>query len=317
MLKNVKFFDDKVYNQNESLNLKIYIWNLTHGGKTRSKDEYRIQRKGKRLEQTPNFETLVLGWWEDVGVFAGFDIRKRRSVLAKSPSVQISKSTLGKALINGFATHIRGNDEIAVAFRPEFFVDYVTNIESIHNFGESALDVKNLENVIEKTSDETIVINDSDIEQISVPRQSVARTVTQKVRQAGFKRRVLTAYSHQCAFCSIQLKLIDAAHIVPVAQPDSTDFTSNGIALCPLHHRAYDNSLITINENYETLINEDKFNKLKTIGHDGGMKKFIDDLRPIIHIPPAKNECPNTNYINQANNLRGWQNSKFTIKNTA
>lgn len=180
------------------------------------------------------------------------------------------------------------DDEIAVAFRPDFFVDYVTNLESIHNFGESALDVKTLENVVEKTSDETFNINDADIEQISIPRQSVARTVTQKIRQAGFKRRVLTAYSNQCAFCSIQLKLIDAAHIVPVAQPDSTDFTSNGISLCPLHHRAYDNSLITINENYETLINEDKLDNLRTIGHDGGMKKFIDDLRPIIHIPPAK-----------------------------
>lgn len=275
MLKNVKFFDNKIDNQNESLNLKIYIWNLTHGGKTRSKDEYRIQLKGRSLEQTPNFKTLVLGWWEDVGVFAGFDVRKRSNVLAKSPSVQISKSALGKALTNGFATHVRGNNEIAVAFRPEIFVDYVTNLESIHNFGESALDVKNLEDVIEKTSDEIFVINNSEIEQISVPRQSIARTVTQKIRQAGFKRRVLTAYSNQCAFCSIQLKLIDAAHIVPVAQPDSTDFTSNGIALCSLHHRAYDNSLITINENYETLINEDNLNNLRAIGHDGGMKNLL------------------------------------------
>lgn len=314
--KKVKLFDNFIYKENKSVNLKIYIWNLTHGGKTRNEDEYRIQLKGKRLEQTANTKTLVLGWWDDVGVFAGFDVRKRGSVLAKSPSVQISKSALRKAISNGFATHIRGNDEIAVAFRPDFFVNYIQNLEDIHNLGESATDLQILEDVIEKVSDESIIVNDADIEQINVARRAVVRTVLKKLRQSGFDQRVFTAYRNQCAFCSIQLDLLDAAHIIPVAQPDSTDFTSNGIALCTLHHRAYDKHLITFNDKYETLINEDRLNKLKAIRHDGGMKKFIADLRPIIHIPPSINDRPNINYVNRANHLRGWQNSKFITKNT-
>lgn len=309
-------FDIRIYKDNESINLKIYIWNLTHGGRTRSEDEYRIQLKGKRLEQTANTKTLVLGWWDDVGVFSGFDIRKRGSTLAKSPSVQISKSALRKATLNGFATHIRGNDEIAVAFRPDFFVDYVQNLEDIHNLGESVADLQILENAIEKISDETIVINDADTAQISVPRRTVSRTLMQKIRQAGFDQRVFTAYGNQCAFCPIQLNLLDAAHIVPVREPDSTDFTSNGIALCALHHRAYDRTLITFNDKYETLINEDRLNYLRAIGHDGGMKKFIDELRPIIKVPPTINDRPNINYVNRANKLKGWHNVKFVIKQT-
>ena len=54
-------FEIRIYNENESLNLKIYIWNLTHGGKTRSEDEYRIQLKGKHLEQNADSmrQTLI------------------------------------------------------------------------------------------------------------------------------------------------------------------------------------------------------------------------------------------------------------------
>ncbi len=40
--------------------------------------------------------------------------------------------------------------------------------------------------------------------------------------------------------------------------------------------------------------------KLKEIGFDGGMDKFIKDLRPIINVPPAVSDRPNTNFIKEA-----------------
>jgi hypothetical protein len=47
--------------------------------------------------------------------------------------------------------------------------------------------------------------------------------------------------------------------------------------------------------------------KLKEIGFDGGMYKFIKDLRPIINVPPAINDRPNIAFVAEANKLRGWK----------
>lgn len=45
--------------------------------------------------------------------------------------------------------------------------------------------------------------------------------------------------------------------------------------------------------------------KLKEIGFDGGMDKFIKDLRPIISVPPSISDRPNVAFIKEANKLRG------------
>jgi len=301
----------QIYNEDSSLKLKIYIWNLTHGGYPRSEDEYRIQSKVARFEQAAGYKTLILGWWEDVGVFAGFDIRKHSGAIGYSSSIQVSRTSLLKAARNDFSAHDKGNEELAIAFRPEFFIDYVLNLEKLHDFGESAQDLETLETVVEKTTeDEDFQVNNEDLEEVSEPRKKVIQTVTKKVRQAGFKRRVLTAYSNKCAFCSVQLKLIDAAHILPVAHEESTDYTSNGMALCALHHRAFDNALITINDEYETLVSRNKISDLKAIAHDGGLDNFIENLRPQIELPPSVNDRPHSTFIVKANELRGWKSNK-------
>ena len=301
-----------MYSEGESYGLRIYIWNLTHGGKTRSRDEYRIQVKVDRFEQVSGQKTLVLGWSDELGVFAGFDVRKHSGRLGYSSSIQVSLETLRKATINGISAHDKGNREVAVAFLPEFFADYVRNLELLHDFGESAQDLSALETVLEQVADEEQVFDEGEIDRFSVKRRTVVRTITQRVREASFQRRVLTAYSSQCAFCSLQLKLVDAAHIVPVAQEDSTDETSNGMTLCSLHHRAYDNALITIDESFQTLVNRRKMDYLRDIGHDGGMEQFVRNLRPIIYLPPAARDRPHRDYIRQSNQLRGWPRTQAT-----
>lgn len=305
-------FTIRMYGEGESHAFRIYSWNLSHGGKTRSRDEYRIQVKVDRFQQVSGQKTLVLGWSDDLGVFAGFDVRKHSGRLGYSSSIQVSLETLRRATINGISAHDKGNREVAVAFLPEFFADYVRNLEPLHDFGESAQDLNSLENVLEQVADEERVFDEGEINRFGAQRRIVVRIITQKVREASFKRRVLTAYNSQCAFCSLQLKLVDAAHIVPVAQEGSTDDTSNGLTLCSLHHRAYDNALITIDESFQTLVNRRKMDYLRSIGHDGGMERFIDNLRPVIHIPPAVRDRPNAANVRQANQLRGWTRPQST-----
>ncbi len=294
----------KIYNSDESYLVRIYIWNLTHGGgEMRPADEYRIQITGvDHFEQNAGEKTLILGWWNEVGVFAGFDFNKHNGALGASPSIQIREDALGDALLNGFAPSVKENEEIAIAFRPDFFVSYVENLGDLHAFGTSQSDLK----VLEEVASNPLEVNAKVIEQATVPRQTVLLQVAKKVRDASFKARVLNAYGNACAFSGTQLKLVDAAHILPVSAEGSTDDTANGIAISALYHRAYDRGLITFNEKYEVLFNAQKLSVLKEIALDGGVDAFLGSLRPIINVPPATNDRPHVGYIAQANEMRGW-----------
>lgn len=294
----------KIYRRDESYKIRIYVWNLTHGGGAmRPADEYRIQITGvNQFEPELTGETLILGWWREGEVFAGFDYNKHMGALGFSPSIQIREQALRKAHINGVAPWEKDNQEIAIAFRPDFIGEYVRNLESLHSFGESKQDF----DVFEEVTDNPNEVNDSEIATVAIERQIAVVSVKNKIRDNSFKSRVLTSYKNKCAFCGVQLKLIDAAHIVPV-QHDGTDETSNGIALCALHHRAFDRNLVTFNTDYQILTNKGQFHKLTEIGLDGGAEKFIDDLRAVINLPPTISDRPHVDYINFANEIRGWR----------
>ena len=160
--------------------------------------------------------------------------------------------------------------------------------------------------MLEEVAAKPLEINTKSLENVSKQRQTVIAEVAKKLRDASFKARVLNAYSNKCAFSGLQLKLVDAAHILPVSSELSTDETANGIALSSLYHRAYDRGLVTFNDKYQTIVNETKMKQLREIGFDGGMDEFIKGMRPIINLPPAVNDRPNANFILEANKLRGW-----------
>lgn len=294
----------KVYNEVESYLLRIYIWNLTHGGGVaRAADEYRIQITGvTRFEQREGEKTLILGWWENVGVFAGFDFSMHNNILGASPSIQIKELNLRNALINGFSPCDKGNGEIAIAFRPDFFGDYVRDLENLHNLGETHHDIELVEQIVNGD----IEINSVAVNALPERRQQTLTLVNKKLREKDFAKRVLTAYGNQCAFSGIQLKLVDAAHILPVSIEISTDETSNGIALSALYHRAFDRGLVTLNDQYQIIVHSQKLNMLRELGFDSGTKQFLKQLRPVIIVPPAINDRPNVNFIREANRLRGW-----------
>ncbi len=68
-----------------------------------------------------------------------------------------------------------------------------------------------------------------------------------RIHQQTFRERVLAAYRGQCAICRLRHReLLDAAHIVPDVEPGGEPVVRNGLALCRLHHGAYDRDLIGI-----------------------------------------------------------------------
>jgi len=58
---------------------------------------------------------------------------------------------------------------------------------------------------------------------------------------------VLTAYRHQCTVCALREQaLVQAAHIVEDAGAGGIAAVVNGLALCAIHHLAYDRNLMGI-----------------------------------------------------------------------
>lgn len=68
--------------------------------------------------------------------------------------------------------------------------------------------------------------------------------------QSLYRQVVMASYDSACAVCNFSvLALLDAAHIVPWSVETSGRLDPcNGVALCCLHHRAFDAGLMGINE---------------------------------------------------------------------
>jgi len=82
-------------------------------------------------------------------------------------------------------------------------------------------------------------------------RAYITASVRVRLHQRGFRERVLRAYQEQCALCRLRHEeLLDAAHILPDGEPDSEPVVPNGIALCKLHHAAFDGYFFGIRPDY-------------------------------------------------------------------
>jgi putative restriction endonuclease len=71
--------------------------------------------------------------------------------------------------------------------------------------------------------------------------------VRQRYHQVRFRRDVLLAYRERCAVCSLRgPELVEASHIIRDSDPEGIAAVVNGIALCSIHHAAYDRNLMGI-----------------------------------------------------------------------
>jgi putative restriction endonuclease len=88
----------------------------------------------------------------------------------------------------------------------------------------------------------------SEIVQEELQRRYVLREVKRRIHQDGFRLRVLDAYHSRCAICRLRHpELLDGAHIVPDGHPLGRPVVANGLALCKLHHAAFDAHILGIN----------------------------------------------------------------------
>lgn len=88
-----------------------------------------------------------------------------------------------------------------------------------------------------------------------VERRYVFRETRVRVHQARFRARVVPAYADRCAICRLkEVRLLDAAHIIGDLEERGEPEVSNGLSLCSIHHRAFDQDLVGVTPDYEVRV---------------------------------------------------------------
>jgi putative restriction endonuclease len=121
-------------------------------------------------------------------------------------------------------------------------------------------------------------------------RNYVSQVVQKRVHQPIFRARVMVAYSKTCTICQLKHPgLLDAAHIVPDSDIDGNASVTNGLALCKLHHAAFDQNLLGISGDYLVHINEDLL-----LEDDGPMLKHgLQEMHGLsLSLPQRKLDMP-------------------------
>jgi putative restriction endonuclease len=181
------------------------------------------------------------------------------------------------------------------------FIAYATNARTLHRTGRDASAFRLLTQAVHETPPQQAV------EALSAERQRVISEVSRLSRAADFRQRVLFAYGNRCAVTRVQLRLVDAAHILPVGAPGSSDQVKNGIALAPTYHRAFDAGLIYLDEEWRMILNTKRLHALETFNLAGGIEVFRSRLGQQIFLPPDPHQRPTPEFIRLANRFRQIQ----------
>lgn len=130
-------------------------------------------------------------------------------------------------------------------------------------------------------------------------RQEIKKLMQQKneeevfLRGSLFKREIPKIYNNTCCIsgmridATIAISMVDACHIVPFSV-SFDDTITNGIALCPNLHRAFDRGLIAINEDYKVVVSKN----FKEKENSYSIRAFENK---IINLPSIESYFPTAN----------------------
>lgn len=124
-----------------------------------------------------------------------------------------------------------------------------------------------------------------------------------RARDSAFARLVKDAYDETCAICGRSRETpdgnpeVEAAHIYP-KEKNGKDDVRNGIALCRLHHWAFDSGWLSLTDDYEILVSEapdrDGYYEFKQL--EGGS----------VTLPADESVWPDTRFIEKHRELHGF-----------
>jgi len=246
--------------------------------------EYKIQRilpgQGTKdrgsLVTGGGHTTLLLGYCPDIGVYVAWEAAAN-ATFGYSASVQTRDYLLLEGQHHGWAAGRRSptTAESCVAFAPWNLRHYLRLAKMADQkglSGDALIGYYRTRAPFGPRSDDLEV--DPDEELSKVGRKKVM--ATRLARDPVFASKVKAQFHQACAACGLQLGMVEAAHIIPVAHPEGVDDVWNGIALCPNHHRAFDANLMVVEPDLRVYLDADRVALLEESGFGEG----LDGIRP-------------------------------------
>jgi len=130
------------------------------------------------------------------------------------------------------------------------------------------------------------------------PLKAYATTTTKiRLHQSRFRQMVVRAYEESCAVCRLHHpELLDAAHILEDRDERGKPEVSNGMALCGVHHGAYDANIMGIDPDHRIHIRRDILEEL-----DGPMLRYgLQEMHGnLIRVPGRKVLHPRAEYLDE------------------
>lgn len=115
-------------------------------------------------------------------------------------------------------------------------------------------------------------------------------------RDPKFRQMVLRAYNYQCAICGFNMRhdnapiALEAAHI-RWKQNHGPCEVPNGLALCAIHHKAFDRGSIGLDENMRVIVSD-------AVNGGGVVQRlFWDFAGKAIALPPVKENYPGERFV--------------------
>ncbi|GIH26771.1 HNH endonuclease [Acrocarpospora phusangensis] len=130
-----------------------------------------------------------------------------------------------------------------------------------------------------------------------IERRYSERISRQRLHQPVFRQRVIQAYETSCAMCRLRHpSLLDAAHIIPDRDTRGVPAVSNGMALCKIHHAAYDQNILGVRPD---LVIEVRADILAEI--DGPMLKHgLQEMNNLsLSVPRRRADRPNPELVEE------------------
>ena len=122
-------------------------------------------------------------------------------------------------------------------------------------------------------------------------RRYVISETKRRLHQPLFASQVMLAYETRCAVCALgHRELLDAAHIIADSNPRGVPEVSNGLALCKIHHAAYDRNILGIRPDYVVQIHHRLLEELDGPMLRHGLQEHHD--RPLMQLPRRRVELP-------------------------
>lgn len=131
----------------------------------------------------------------------------------------------------------------------------------------------------------------------TLDRRYTRRLTLQRLHQVVFRPRVLRAYESRCALCRLgHAPLLDAAHILPDHHQRGEPVVPNGLAMCKIHHAAYDSNIIGIRPDRVVEVRDDILTEI-----DGPMLRHgLQEMHgSAIFLPRSRRDHPDATRLEE------------------